>query len=94
MAIHRNSLASARPSAAFLSTTFGYIRGHAWLWWAFGILAFVALCASRETLRDYAWNHVALVLLLPLPVLLVTWLVAGAEDAREKLGSGQSCRRQ
>jgi hypothetical protein len=94
MATHRNWSASATPSAAFLSAALGHIRSHAWLWWFFGILAFVALCASRASLRDYLWNHAGLVLVLPLPALLVTWLVAGAEEAREKLGSGQSCRRQ
>ena len=94
MANKRNLSASAKPSAAFLSAAFEYVRCHAWPWWTSGILACAVLCASRASLRDFIWHHIGVALLLPLPTLLVAWLVAGAKDVRERLGSGQSCRRQ
>jgi hypothetical protein len=87
-------MAMAKRTSESVSASFEYIRSHAWLWWAFGGLACAALCVSRASLRAYVWDHASVALLLPLPVVLVAWLVAGAEDAREKLGSGQSCRRQ
>jgi len=94
MATNRNLSAPIRDSAEFLSAAFEYVRSHGWLWWTSGILACAAVCVCRTSLRDFIWNHASAVLLLPLPALLVAWLVAGAEDVREKLGSGQSCRRQ
>jgi hypothetical protein len=87
-------MAMAKRISERLSASFEYVRSHAWLWWAFGGLASVVLCVSRASLRHYVWDHASVALLLPLPVVLVAWLVAGAEDARETLGSGQSCRRQ
>jgi NhaP-type Na+/H+ or K+/H+ antiporter len=71
-----------------------YIRYHGWLWWAFGILACAVLSVSHASSQDYLWDHTSILLLLPLPGLLVTWLVAGAEDARERLRAGPSCRRR
>jgi hypothetical protein len=45
-------------------------------------------------LRDSIRDHAGIALLLPLPVLLVARIVAGAQDARDKLNCGPSCRRQ
>jgi hypothetical protein len=77
-----------------LSASSEYIRSHAWLWWAFAILACAVLSICHARARNYVWDHTSILLLLPLPVLLVTWLVEGAEDARERLRAGPSCRRQ
>jgi hypothetical protein len=77
-----------------LSAALEYIRCHAWPWWTVGGLAGAVLCVSRVGLRDAIWNHFGLALLLPLPVLLVVRIVAGAQDARERLSCGPSCRRQ
>jgi hypothetical protein len=84
----------AKRTSELLSASFDYVRSHAWIWWAFGGLACAALCISRASLRGNVWDHASVALSLPLPIVLVAWLVTGAQDAREKLGSGQSCRRQ
>lgn len=76
-----------------LSAASDYARCHAWLWWTVGGLACVTLCVCRASLRNGIWDHAGIALLLPLPVLLVARLVAGADDAREKLRCGPSCRR-
>jgi hypothetical protein len=76
-----------------LSAASDYARCHAWLWWTVGGFAGAALCASRASLRDSIGDHAGIALLLLLPVLLVARLVVGADDAREKLRCGPSCRR-
>jgi hypothetical protein len=79
--------------ATGLSAALNYIRCHAWLWWAIGGLACAALCVCRASLRTSIWDHAGIAVLLLLPVVLVARLVAGADDAREKLRCGPSCRR-
>jgi hypothetical protein len=84
----------SKTLSKILSASSEYIRSRAWPWWAFAILACAVLSISHASSRDYVWDHTSIALLLPLPVLLVTWLVAGAQDARERLRAGPSCRRQ
>jgi hypothetical protein len=76
-----------------LPAAIDYVRCHAWPWWTVGGLACAALCVSRAGLRDSIRDHAGVALLLLLPVLLVARLVTGADDAREKLRCGPSCRR-
>jgi hypothetical protein len=76
-----------------LPAAIDYVRRHAWPWWTVWGLACAALCVSRASLRDSIRDHAGVALLLLLPVLLVARLVTGADDAREKLRCGASCRR-
>jgi hypothetical protein len=87
-------MAMKRRLAKALSASSEYVRRHDWLWRTFGILGCAALSISHASSQGYVWDHTSIVLLLPLPVLLVVWLVDGAQEARERLGQGQSCRRQ